>query len=575
MAFNSSKIVKVIATSGVFAYSLFNLFYNLDAESFYTDEVTYSLSGMEYLQGNFTRNPEHPFLGKYLIGVSLRALGKSDFNARLPCALLGFLTGIVLCFFVKELINFGRPRFVAADGPVRSRPQGRPQRGAQRDSQQAATIQCDPSNFYISLIAVALWSTSTLVLWVSRRAILDAFLVFFFTLSLFMFWRFFRTEEAKYALGGGISVGLALSCKLTAAVIVPILLAYVGIGERRIPKPASLGKLALALLIALLILFASYAPVRGDLSDVFRVMGEHWSIEQKTGHRAIIGGVMYDKQPWWTYLYWYWQGYIPYWRPYPLGLLLLLGAGFCFALVRREKSDLFLVSAFLLPFAYLSFYLSFKMYRYAAVFEPPLIIMACSFVSWAGSHLRQRRTYLRLAAAFLLILILLHPMAITAWRTLCQEETEYKAVARFLGPRLGEGDTVFVWGYTDVMEWYLGSKVEIVGGYTTGHLKGNYDADYLIVSPNMSSRWPDDPLIGFLEANRMAYEEHAIGGLKLYVRLASTRGKPNREDHYIMKPEAIAETNFPAFQPAWGWKSLCYKLKWAKAHSQESAFQPT
>ncbi|GAG12510.1 unnamed protein product, partial [marine sediment metagenome] len=194
MAFNSSKIVKVMATSAVFAYSLFNLFYNLDAESFYTDEVTYSLSGMEYLQGNFTRNPEHPFLGKYLIGVSLRALGKSDFNARLPCALVGFLTGIVLYFFVKELINFSRSPFVAAGG--QGRPQGRPQRGTQRDSQQAATIQCNPSSFYISLIAVALWSTSTLVLWVSRRTILDAFLVFFFTLSLFMFWRFFRTEEA-------------------------------------------------------------------------------------------------------------------------------------------------------------------------------------------------------------------------------------------------------------------------------------------------------------------------------------------------------------------------------------------
>jgi len=524
MAFNSSKIVKVMATSGVFAYSLFNFFYNVDAESFYTDEVIYSLAGMEYLQGRFTRNLEHPFVAKYIIGLPLRLLGKSDLNARLPCALFGFLTGIVLCFFVKELINFGRSRFVAADGPVRPRPQGRPQRGAQRDSQQAATIQCDPSSFYIGLIAVALWSTSTLVLWVSRKAILDAFLVFFFTLSLFMFWRFFRSDDVKYALGGGMSLGLALSCKLMAAIFAPVLLTYVTISERRIPKPATLGKLALALLIALLIVFASYAPVRDDLGRVFGVMSEHWSIEQGKGHRNIVAGVIYNKQPWWTYLYWYWRGYIPYWRPYALELLLLYGAGLCFALVRRGKSDLFLLSAFLLPFVYLSFYLSFKMYRYAAVFEPPLIIMACSFMSSAISYLRQRRTYLRLTAASLLILVLLRPMALTAWRTFYQEETEYKAAARFLRPSLREGDTILVWGYTDVMEWYLGSKVKIVVGYTTGHLKGNYDADYLIVSPNMSSRWPDDPLVGFLEANKAAYQEHAIGGMKLYVRLASMRG---------------------------------------------------
>ena len=105
MAFNfSKKVVKAILTFGVFAYSLFNFFYNLDAESFYTDEVVYSLCGLEYLQGNFTRNLDHPFLGKYLIGLSLRLLGKSDFSARFPCALFGFLAGVVL-FFFRQGVN--------------------------------------------------------------------------------------------------------------------------------------------------------------------------------------------------------------------------------------------------------------------------------------------------------------------------------------------------------------------------------------------------------------------------------------------------------------------------------------
>jgi predicted membrane-bound dolichyl-phosphate-mannose-protein mannosyltransferase len=284
----SSKILKSIAITGVFAYSLFNFFYNIDAESFYTDEVIYSQAGIEYLQGAFTRNLEHPFLGKYLIGLSLRLLGKSDLNARLPCALFGFLTGLVLCFFVKELTE-----------PRRSRQQASP-----GESQRIAGAQSVPSNFYVGLIAIVLWSTSPLVLWVSRRAILDAFLVFFFTLSLFMFWRFLRSDKIKYALAGGISLGLALSCKLTAAVIFAILLAYLAVGERRIPKPATLSGLALALLIGSLILFASYAPMRDNLSQVFRVMGEHWSVEQRQGHRVIVGGMIYDKQPWWTYLYW-------------------------------------------------------------------------------------------------------------------------------------------------------------------------------------------------------------------------------------------------------------------------------
>lgn len=158
----SSRAVRVLLTVIVVAYSLFNFFYKLDAESFYEDEVTYSLSGIEYLEGNFARNWEHPFLGKYLIGLSLRLFGKSDFNARFPCALFGFLAGIVLSLFVKELMN----------------------------------SRC-------GLLALALWSTSPIILWVSRRAILDAFAIFFFTLSLYMFWRFSKGDKTRDALLGG------------------------------------------------------------------------------------------------------------------------------------------------------------------------------------------------------------------------------------------------------------------------------------------------------------------------------------------------------------------------------------
>ena len=508
MSSDSSRVASVLLVSVVVVYSLFSFFYKLDAESFYTDEVTYSLAGMEYLEGNFVRNWEHPFLGKYLIGLSLKLFGKSDFSARFPCALFGFSTGVVLCLFATELT----------------------------DSRYG-------------LLALALWSTSPVILWVSRRAVLDAFLIFFFTLSLYMFWRFFAREKTGDALWGGISLGLALACKVTAAIVAPILAVYLGfliIKDKRIPKPAFWGKLALALLLTLIVFFLIYLPVLDRLSPVLQTMNEHWSREQTYGHRAIIGDVIYDKQPWWTYVYWYWQGYPPYLPAYGLGLLVLLGVAICLALFRRQKDEIFLLISFLVPFGYLSFYLSYKMFRYAGIFEPPLVILACSFIFSASSYLKDRRhkslrwakvsrpspfrlgqetfgdqdrrRYAYLALMGLLAVIIVHPMIATSWRTLGQEENEYKAVANNLAPRIKGDQVVFVWGYTDAMEWYLDDRAEIIGGYTTNHFEGNYDADYFVVDPRMSSRWPDDPLNTYLQENSEAYSQHQIGGLELYVR---------------------------------------------------------
>lgn len=478
----SSRVVRVLLVVIVVVYSLFNFFYKLDAESFYADEVTYSLSGMEYLEGNFARNREHPFLGKYLIGLSLRLFGKSDFSARLPCATFGFLAGVVLFLFVKDLTN----------------------------------SRC-------GLLALTLWSTSPIILWVSRRAILDAFLIFFFTLSLYMFWRFFEGEKARDALLGGMSLGLALACKVTAGIVVPILLVYLvllSIKEKRVPKLAFWGKLAIALLLALVVFFLAYAPVLGRLNSILQSMNQHWSREQRYGHRAVIGSVIYDKPPWWTYLYWYWRGYPPYLPAYGQGLLVLLGIASCFALFRRNRSDILLLISLLLPFGYMSFYLSFKMFRYAGILEPSLVILACSFIFSVRSYFRSRKSksYVYLALMCLFAVTVIHPMIITSRRTFVQEENEYKAVANYLIPRIEGDEVVFVWGYTNAMEWYLEGKAKIVGGYTTDHFEGNYDADYFVVDPRMPSRWPDDPLNTYLRENSEAYSQYHIGGLELYVR---------------------------------------------------------
>ncbi len=512
---NSLRILGAVLIAVIFAYSSFNFFFNLGAESFYYDEVVYSLSGVEYLQGDFTRNWEHPFLGKYLMGLSLHLFGKSDFSARLPSALFGFLTGVVIYFFAKEI-----------------------------------------TNRWCGLVAVCLWSTSPIVLWVSRRAILDAPFVFFFTLSWYLFWRFFKTKSTSHALLGGITLGLAAATKIVGVILVPILflyLAFPGIRDRELlrpsnsssarpglpnpgPKrgfgnplratlnllrPAVLSKLILALFIASLIFLLSYALVLDRLGPVFRVMNEHWKWEQRVGHREVVNGVIYDKQPWWTYLYWYWRGYPPYLLNSTPGVLILLGLAAGFALLRGDDVDVFLLLSFLLPFCYLSFYLSFKMFRYAAILEPPLAMLAASFISAASSFFAKwkRRNYAYRLALLPLAAVLILAMIHSTWDIQAQEENRYKAAAHYLSPRIKEEETIFVWGYTNVMSWYMGEGNEIVGGFNSSGFNGDYhEADYIVVDPLMVSKWPDDPLKTYLEDSQAAYTEDTVGGFELYAR---------------------------------------------------------
>ncbi len=499
----SSKLAGVILTGIVLTYSLFNFFYNLDVKSFYCDEVTYSLAGLEYLQGNFTRNPEHPFLGKYLIGLSLQLLGRSDLSARLPSALFGFLTGVVIFVFAREVAGLTG-----------------------------------------GLMAVCLWSTSPIVLWVSRRALLDAPAVFFFTLSWYAFWRFFETEETRYALWGGVALGLAAATKLLTVILVPISFLYLGfinLKEGSAPKWPLLGKMTLALLIALALFLLTYAPILDRLGSVLQTMREHWSWEQRYGHREVINGVIYDKQPWWTYLYWYWRGYLPYLPSYSPGVLALLGLGIGFALLRRERLDLFLLLSLLLPFAYLSFYLSFKMFRYAAIFEPPLAILAASFASAVSAYLEKLRSqdYLHWAFVLLVAGAILYSMAQTSWGIYTQQENRYKAVASYLLPRLEGGEVIFVWGYTSAMRWYMGEGVEIEGGFNSNSFVGDYrEADYIVVDPLMPSKWPDDPLNAYLQSNEAAYIEQAIGGVRLYIRRRYSMWSAKSPDFALRRRES-------------------------------------
>ena len=116
------------------------------------------------------------------------------------------------------------------------------------------------------LVAAALTLFHPEVLAHSRLATLDVGLALFFTLSLYALHRYRMAPGLRTATWAGAALGLALASKFTSLVLIPVILATVGLlasrpagserlGGTRWPR---LGHVALLGLVALLVLQASY-----------------------------------------------------------------------------------------------------------------------------------------------------------------------------------------------------------------------------------------------------------------------------------------------------------------------------
>ena len=131
----------------------------------------------------------------------------------------------------------------------------------------------------------------------------------------------------------------------------------------------------------------------------------------------------------------------------------------------------------------------------------------------------KERSYAYRVAILPLTAVLILAMIHSTWDIQAQEANRYKAVAHHLSPRIIEEETIFVWGYTNVMSWYMGEEIAVMGGFNSSSFSENYlEADYIVVDPLMVSKWPDDPLIAYLEDSQAAYTEDAVGGFELYTR---------------------------------------------------------
>src|SRR4028118_1086070 len=176
------RALRTLVLVAVLLLAVYTAFFRLGVEDWRTDEPYYSISGLAYVQdGDFSINQEHPFLAKYILGVTQVVFGSSEAGVvRRRAATASLFTGLVL-------FAFGR---------------------------RAA-------GYWVGVLALALWTISPLTLDFGRVATLEVFLAFFSTLALYLGWRWAESGNWWFAAFSGVVVGLATASKVVGILFLP------------------------------------------------------------------------------------------------------------------------------------------------------------------------------------------------------------------------------------------------------------------------------------------------------------------------------------------------------------------
>ena len=322
-----SRTLRAAVLIAVLLLAAYTAFFRLGLQDWHADEPTYRQAGLSYVRdGNFNPNQEHPFLAKYILGITQVVSGSQDAGAvRIPAATATLLTGLVLFAFARRV-----------------------------------------AGYWSGVLALGLWTISPLTLDFGRDATLEVFLIFFSTLALYLGWRWAERGSWWFAGFAGVALGLATASKLTGILFLPAILLVgllkIGLSRRLVFQGMLVGLAAVATVLA------TYAPAWSEAPSAIQYIFEKQSRHNARGHWVEINGVTYKFSPWWAYLWWQWELY---------GTLasLSLAVAVVVTLLRRRALELYLLLAALVPFLVLSFYVQVKLSHYFGAWQPPLILL--------------------------------------------------------------------------------------------------------------------------------------------------------------------------------------------------------
>jgi len=416
-------LLACVACLGVFL-----AFWHLGVASWNTDELVYARAGLAYVHGHFGANQEHPFLAKDIMGLSQLVMGAGQVAARVPAALAGLLTGVVLWDFTRRL-----------------------------------------SGWWTALVALALWLLLPHAAWfvgyqldvadLARYGMLDVITALFMMTAVAMGWKWAVSGSWRWALGTGAAVGLAAASKAPGVLVLPVVLVAGVAGMAATGRwPRAIFQGAATSLVATATVLATYLPAGpAQAAAAISYMWRFQSAHGAAGHPVIVASTLYRHPPWWSHLYWQTQNYGV--AVTAIGALAILAA----VVLGHRPIHFYLLAAAVVPWAYLSFLVGFALPHYYYLYQAPLAVL----VAMGLTELLHRAHGLRTvtgrgaltAVGFGGLTLLALPFAALTERFIATVATlqpsDYAAAAQIISNRPESDGTVAVAGYSNVEAAYL------------------------------------------------------------------------------------------------------------------------
>ncbi|MFH1295084.1 MAG: glycosyltransferase family 39 protein [bacterium] len=462
----TAKISILVLTT--FFASYLNL-WQLASDYLFTDEILYVQAGQEYKQADYSLNLQHPLLGKYVSALSSGSAVTDVFRLRLPFAVLGVLSGLVVFAIARRELGF-----------------------------------------YWGILGFLLYTSLPFLHDTNRAVLLESPMHFFWLLFSYFLFLFYRSHQQIHLSLASVAFGLAMSVKFTSIVLLPALLVSFMFTD-------SVKQLTHRQLIRTLIRFAMISGgmfllhyghlivVQGlnGLLDVVRAFKDVILTRNSQGKPHIVAGVLYQTSPWWFYLHYLKQAY---------GMSALGLAGILTFLGSKKKTpqSIYWLTLFVTSLLYFQL-LSLKNARYLASIELPLVFLMLAGLKWL------HRKYGMAVIALILIFVL--P---TLFRTVYAQPTAYHAAYLHIvreTANLTNGDRVLIFGSVRSAKWYFKAPEDVVViRKDLEALKHElFDFKYILVDAEERLKFSDNLLFVHLDAFSDRYDKYLFHEVTLYV----------------------------------------------------------
>lgn len=384
--------------------------YKLDYAYFFTDEILYVQRGVEHIQGIYHDNLQVAPFQKYLAGAVYLAFNHNTFLLRFPYVFMGIFSAFIIYLIIKE--NY---------------------------------------NKYLGLVGAILFSTSTIILNATRMVMLEPMLHLVWLLFHFFYFKAVSLNKNKHFLLAGIFLGLSFLAKITSLVLIPFTMVFMVYAFTKSKNYKQIAKrYILMLLTAVSTVFVGYTHffIKEGFIDTIvltlKAMRDTYITRNTEGKLHVIGDNVYEKSPWWAYLY--------YFKEQNGILRILYYTVLAMSALISRSLYAFYWGTFLFLILIFNQMLGLKSTRYISSIEIPLIMLSVAGLHWlakSGKH----KVYLKSITIIMLCVFTLHQ--IYYLKTL--EYTEYLGLWKYFKEHTQEFTVykrIYVFGSVRSMKWY-------------------------------------------------------------------------------------------------------------------------